>query len=387
MTAFRPEDRDAVAITGIGYTAFTRRSGRSVLSLAVEAALGALHDAGIAPDRLGAVLEFQQGDSPKADELGVAIGAPPDSWYEDLYGGGHLACAIVAKAAMSIACGHAEHVLVFRAMNGRSGMRFGNFIRGRDLGGYRFLSAAGLESTAAVYALLCQRHMHEYGTRPEQLAKVAMTQREHAIRNERAVARTPLGREEYFASRMVATPFRLFDCCQETDGACALVISRSDVASDMRRRPVYVRAVSYSGGSGAQATFDRWPDFTETSSTYVGPELWRSAGCGPNEISFAQLYDSFTWTVLAALEGFGICGKGEGGPYIDDVGIGMTSPIPVNTAGGLLSEGYIHGLNLIVEAVEQLRGTAGPRQVPGAELGLVTATGGVSRGSAMVLRR
>lgn len=387
MTAFRREQRDTVALTGIGYAPFSRASGRTVLSLAMEAGLAALRDAGLGPRQLGGIIEYQQGDSVKAEELAVALGAPPDGWYTDAFGGGHLACVVFAQAAMVIQAGMADHVLIFRALNGRSGYRLGDHTRGRQSGSFRFLAAAGLETTPAVFALLCQRHMHEFGTTVQQLASVAVTQREHALKNPRAVMTTPLTREDHFAARPIALPFRLFDCCQETDGACAVVMSRADIARDMPKPTVYVRSVAFSGGEGAQGTFDRWPDFAKTSSHFVGPELWSSAGVGPTEISFAELYDSFTWTVLSALEGFGFCPHGEGGRHVEENGIGLGSRLPVNTAGGLLSEGYIHGLNLAAAAIEQLRGEAGPRQVKDAEVALVTATGGVTRGSAMVLRR
>ncbi len=381
------ELRDTAAITGVGYAPFSRDSGRTVLSLAVEAAQNAISDAGLRPSEIDGIIDFQYSDSATADELSVALGTNPAGWHVDHQGGGQYSCVMAGEAVAAIAAGLASNVLCFRALNGRSGLRPGNFTLSRVGGGYQFLAPFGLEATPAHFAMLCQRHMFQYGTTVEQLGAVAVAERRYAMDNPRAIRRDPMTLDDYLGSRMIAEPFRLLDCCQETDGACAFVVTAARSIGASSKPAVFIRGFASSGGPGAQRWFDHWRDFTETSAHYVVDELWRSAGVGPQDIDVAELYDSFTWTVLVTLEAFGFCSRGEGGRYIVDRGIGLESPLPVNTAGGLLSEGYAHGVNLIAEAVSQLRGECGIRQVENAEIALVTATGGVSRGSALVLRR
>jgi acetyl-CoA acetyltransferase len=234
----------------------------------------------------------------------------------------------------------------------------------------------------------CRRHMVRYGTTSEQLGHVAVEFRKNAARNERAMKRQPITLADHQASRMIVDPFHLLDICLESDGACAVLVTSAERARDLRHKPVYIMGAAYGGGPNqGDDLFDaiRWPDHTQNFTKYIADELWSSAEVSPDDVDVAEIYDCFTYTVIMGLEGLGFCPPGEGGRFVEDGGIAFESKLPVNTHGGLLSEAYIHGFNHVFEAVEQLRGTAGPRQVADAEIALTTA-GAMTCGSALVLR-
>jgi len=226
--------------------------------------------------------------------------------------------------------------------------------------------------------------MHEFGTTRVQLGHVAVTERKHAALNERAVMREPLTMEDYLAGRVIADPYTLFDCCQETDGACAVVLTRSERAKSAPHPPVHLLGAVHGGGSVPRVPFDGWPDLSISAFPRLARELFTQARVTPSDIDVALLYDAFTFEVIQQLEDFGFCQRGEGGPFVEDGNIALSGTIPVNPHGGLLSEAYIHGLNHVIEAVQQLRMEAGSRQVAGAEIALVTGFG-FCAGSAMVL--
>ena len=235
--------------------------------------------------------------------------------------------------------------------------------------------------------MAAREHMLRWGTTHEQLGAVAVAQRAFAVHNERALLRKPITLDDYLASRFVVEPFRLLDCCLETDGAVALVVTSAERARDLRRRPVLIRGAAW--GSGRTLYSNQQPDATLTAAARMAPRLWELAGVGPAEIDVAELYDCFTYTVLVQLEDYGFCKKGEAGPLVASGATRLGGSLPVNTHGGFLSEGYVHGLNHVCEAVSQLRGDAGERQVEGAELALSTSQPGYVSGntSALVLRR
>ncbi|MCB1744345.1 MAG: hypothetical protein KDK91_28510 [Gammaproteobacteria bacterium] len=214
--------------------------------------------------------------------------------------------------------------------------------------------------------------------------------RAHANLNPRAQmgART-MSMDDYLASPWIADPFRVFDCCLMSDGACAVLVTDAERARDLRHRPVYLMAGGIGTGpanrGGMWGNF--WHDHTECYARYMAERLYADAGVGPEDINLAQLYDCFTYSVIVQLEDFGFCAKGEGGPFCAEGRIAIGRELPVNTNGGLLSEAYIHGLNGVFELVEQLRGDAGARQVKNAEIGLATAGGASPNGSAVILRQ
>ncbi|RYG87214.1 MAG: thiolase family protein, partial [Alphaproteobacteria bacterium] len=240
----------------------------------------------------------------------------------------------------------------------------------------------------AMYALAANRHMHEYGTTPEQLAEVAVTMRRHAGLNPNAQARDPITIDDVLNSKMIATPLHMLDCSLVSDGGGALVVSRADAARDMRRRPVELLGA---GEGHLNEHIHQAPSLTTTGARISGARAFDMAGLTPREMDFAMLYDCFTITALLQLEDLGFCKAGEGGPFVANGGIGLGGRLPVNTHGGLLSHGHPGrpgGIFHIIEAVRQLRGECGDRQVEAASLGLVHGNGGIlSTHSTLILGR
>ena len=380
--------QDKYAIAGIGHTKYSANSGTTVLNLALEACRSAVEDSGIAMDEIDGVVSYHFGDSVPSIAVATGLGLPAARYAVEFSSGGNAANLIVQTAAAAIEAGLARNVICFRAMNGRSGLRLGG---GRDLnsrGITQYTAPFGWITYPQAMAMWCRRHMIRYGTTSEQLGAVAVSCRRNAALNPRAMMREPITLADHQASRMIVEPFRLLDICLESDGACAVLVTSSERARDLRRKPVYILGAAYGGGPNqGDDLFDaiRWPDHSHNYARYIAADLWHSAGVGPRDIDVAEIYDCFTYSVLMQLEGFGFCDEGEGGAFVQAGGIERDGEIPVNTHGGLLSEAYIHGLNHVVEAVEQLRGEAGPRQVPGAGLALTTA-GAMTCGSALVLR-
>lgn len=385
----------ATSIAGIGWTEYSRNSGRSVEALALEACRAAIEDAGIAPAEVDGVVSYGLGDTATTSVIATGLGLPVVNHYADYGAGGNMACGVVLHAAMAVATGQANNVLVYRALNGASGVRYGGAKFSELLAESsihsdsepQFLDTCGITMPAQHFALLCRRHMIKYGTTAEDLAAVALNGRAHAADNERAMKRDPMTLDDYLASPWIAEPFRMFDCCLQSDGACALLVTSTERARDMRHRPVTVRAGITGHGPSNRGLMwgNAWQDHTACYARFVGDRLFRMADIDRGDLSFAQVYDCFTYSVLGQFEDFGLCRKGEAGAFFREGHGRIGGKLPVNTAGGLLSEAYIHGLNNAVEAVSQLRGDAGKRQVKGAKLGLVTAGGATSTGSALIL--
>ncbi|QIE56713.1 acetyl-CoA acetyltransferase [Pikeienuella piscinae] len=380
--------RDKYAIAGVGETAYSKDSGTTVLNLAVEACLKAANDAGVDVKDVDGIVSYNFGDSAPAMAVATALGIPDVGYAVDFAGGGNAANLITLSAAAAMEAGLARNVLCFRAMNGRSGFR---------LGGGRQMQARGITQHTAPYgwitypqamAMWARRHMIEYGTSAEHLGQIAITFRDNAALNERAMQRTPITMDDYMASRFIVEPFRMLDICLESDGACAVLMTDAERARDMAKPPVYLMGGAYGGGPNqGEDLFDaiRWPDHSKNYAAFIADDLWASAGVGPKDIDVAEIYDCFTYSVIMQLEGLGFIKPGDGGPYCASGAIARDGALPVNTHGGLLSEAYIHGFNHVLEAVRQLRGEAGPGQVAGAEVALTTA-GAMTCGSAMVLR-
>jgi acetyl-CoA acetyltransferase len=237
------------------------------------------------------------------------------------------------------------------------------------------------------FAMIAREYMSSYGATAHDFGAVAIAQRWYAQRNERALMRTPLTMDEYLASRWIVEPLRLYDCCLETDAAVAVVVTSAERARDLAHRPVTVTAAGW--GSGHTLFSNHRPDLGTSGAAAASRRLWSHAGLGPAEVDVAELYDAFTPLVLIALEDYGFCAKGEAGAFVRSGATGVAGSLPVNTHGGHLSEGYVHGLNHLAEAVHQLRGDCGDRQVGGAEIALSTGQGGYVMGatSALVLKR
>ncbi len=380
--------RDRVAIAGIGCTPYSKDSGVSTLTLATRAIMAALEDAGLPPDALDGLATHRVGDSVLPALVAQSLGVRDPRYFLDQFGGGSVSHAVVGQAALAVDAGIADYVVCYRALNARSEFRMGGTGRPLvDAVETQYQAPYGYFVPPQQFAMAARAHMDRYGTTEAQLGHVAVGQRANAALNERAMMRTPFDLDDYLASRPVVEPFRLLDCCLETDGAVAILLTTRERARDLAKQPVSISGAAWGGG---QTLFsNQQPDTTTTSAANLAPRLFEMAGVGPRDVDVAQLYDCFTYSVIVQLEDYGFCPKGEGGPFVESGATRLDGSIPVNTHGGFLSEGYVHGLNHVFECVSQLRGEAGARQVAGAEVGLSTAQPGYVSGnaSALVLRR
>jgi len=372
------------AVVGIGATEFSKDSGRSELRLAVEAITAALADAGLtAVDVDGLVTFTMDGNA----EIAVAreLGLRELRFLDQVGYGGGAACATVQHAAMAVATGTADVVVCYRALNERSGRRFGQVASG--LAGVPTTAGVdngwhypmGLATPAAMVAMIARRYMHEHGAGSEDFGRVTVAARRHAANNPGAwFYRRPVTLAEHQESRWIAEPLRLLDCCQESDGAVAVVVTSLDRARDLPRRPARIAAAAQGSGPGQYIMTSYYRDELAAlpEMGVVAGQLWRQAGIGPADVRTAMLYDHFTPYVLIQLEELGFCARGEARHFIADGAIELGGRLPLNTHGGQLGEAYIHGMNGIAEAVRQVRGTS-VNQVAGDGPVLVTAGTGV----------
>ena len=302
-----------------------------------------------------------------------------------------------ARPSAAILSGQATTVLVFRELNGRSGRRYGLVAadasaRVGGAGTYdEFFAPYGLLTPGQIFALMAQRHMLEYGTTREAARPASRWPAGRGPTPTRAAQMhdRPLTMDDYLSARMISAPLRLFDFCLETDGACAVVVTSTERARDLRQPPALIRAVAQGSIPNPQPGIQfpvlmRESHHRRCRRRRSPRRSTARAGLGPDDVDVAQLYDCFTITVLLQLEDWGFCAKGEGGPFVASGEIELGGSIPINTGGGHLSEGYIHGMNHIVEGVRQIRGES-TSQVPGAEVCLVTSTP-LPPGSALILR-
>ncbi|MEB2345774.1 MAG: transporter [Deltaproteobacteria bacterium] len=385
--------RGGACIVGVGETAYTRDVARAptALGLQLEASLAALEDAGLARADVDAILPFPNLVS--AEELAANLGCPELRFATTHHVGGAAPVASLGTAALAVSAGAADCVLLPAGWAGYSGRRTRQIVA-QDVASIPGGAIArdyylphGLTAPLQWYALLARRHMHEFGTRPEQLGAVALAMRRHAQRNPRAVMHgRPLSMEDYLASPMLSDPYRLLDCCLETDGGAAVVVTSAERARDLRRPPVAVLGAACGQPDPADEITGR-ADLFRTGLSSAAPRAFAAAGVRPADADFAQIYDCFTFELLQQLEECGFCKRGEGGAFVEGGRIELGGELPVNTHGGLLSEAHVLGMSHVVEAVRQLRGEAGERQVAGAELGVVTGWGDFGDGSIAILGR
>lgn len=387
-SARRPAFLGRTAIVGVGMTAFTKSSGQTVLNLATQACRAAASDAGVSLDQVDGVMSYSwHNDSVPSQAVATALGLPDCRLLTDVSLGGQAPCYLVMQAAAAIHVGMARNVLVFRALNGRSGVRVGSVQVPGLAADFRY--RAGVSAYPQIIALWARRYLIDTGGTPDDLAVVPIAQRHWAADNDRAVRRSPLTMDGYHDSPMIADPFRAADCTTEVDGACALLITSFDEARDMRQTPVVLTGAAYRAGRGSgldAGDSSWWPDLSRNYTWLLAPDLWGSAGMSPGDIDMAQLYDCFSSSVLFALEGLGLAPRGGAADLIRSGQTGPGGNLPVNTNGGLLCEGYVHGMNTLAEAVLQLQGRAGRRTVPAARTCVVTS-GALTDGSALVLAR
>jgi acetyl-CoA acetyltransferase len=384
VNALASELRDRAAIVGIGATEFSKDSGRSELRLAVEAVTAALDDAGLGPEDVDGYVTFSMDNNP-AIEINRAIGGGDLRFFSRVDYGGGAACATVLQAALAVARGVAATVVCYRAMNERSMQRFGAGVQDRpptpttESAHFGWYAPYGLLTPASWVAMCAQRYLHQYGATTEDFGRVSVADRRHAATNPAAwFYRKPITLEDHQRSRWIVEPLRLLDCCQESDGAVALVVTSRERARDLRQPPALIRAAAQAASSQQQMMTGFYADDIAglPEMGLVARQLYATAGLGPDDVQTAVVYDHFTPFVLVQLEEFGFCGRGEAKDFVRDGNIELGGRLPVNTHGGQLGEAYIHGMNGISEAVRQVRGTA-VNPVKGVEHVVVTAGTGV----------
>jgi acetyl-CoA acetyltransferase len=378
---------DRAAIVGIGTTTFARTLPQSEEELAIRAIQSALDDAGLSASDVDGLVSFTT-ESTSEDRLALDLGMRDLGFLARVPHGGGAGCATVGLGAMAIAAGQADVVVAWRSR--KRGAPTDRPWAGtapvlEDL--HQWSRPYGLARPVDELATLARRYMHMYGATRDHLANIALACRQHANLNPAAVmATTPLSREEYFAARWISEPLCLFDNCLETDGAAAVVLVHADRARDHPHPPAYVHAFAQGVSHETQVMTNYYgADALRSQAWTCSDNLWRRSDFTAADVRVAQFYDAFTPEILLALEGYGFCGVGEAGPFTDDGNIGLGGTLAVNTSGGSLSEVYLHGFNLIVEAVRQIRGTS-YAQVPDVECSFVSSSDCVPT-SALVLRR
>ncbi|MEC4569997.1 lipid-transfer protein [Streptomyces virginiae] len=364
------------AIAGIGATEFSKDSGRSELKLAVEAVHAALDDAGLTPADVDGMVTFTMDTSPEIT-VAQAAGIGELSFFSRIHYGGGAACATVQQAALAVATGVAEVVVCYRAFNERSGRRFGSGVQQREASAegaaLGWSLPWGLLTPASWVAMAAQRYLHTYHLTPEAFGHVAVTGRRHAANNPAAYFHgRPITLADHAASRWIVEPLRLLDCCQETDGGQALVVTTTERARSLRHAPAVITAAAQGAGRRQEGMTSFYRDELTglPEMDVVARQLWRTSGLRPSDIDVGILYDHFTPFVLMQLEEFGFCEPGEAADFV------AADALALNTHGGQLGEAYLHGMNGIAEAVRQVRGTS-VNQVAGASHALVTAGTGV----------
>ncbi|MEU0883714.1 lipid-transfer protein [Lentzea sp. NPDC005914] len=369
----------SAAIVGIGATDFSKDSGRSELQLAAEAVRAALQDAGLEPSDVDGLVSFTMDTNA---EIAVAreLGIPELTFFSRVHYGGGAACATVQQAAMAVETGAAKVVVCYRAFNERSGHRFGQVQTAAVANIDNSWSyPMGLGTPGAMVAMFARRYMHEYGATSEDFGRIAVIDRKHAATNPHAwFYNRPITLADHQASRWIAEPLHLLDCCQETDGGVALVVTSAERARDLPQKPAHIKAATQGSGID-QFTMTSYyrDDLTRLPEMgVVARGLWEKSGIGPSDVDVAVLYDHFTPFVLVQLEELGFCGRGEAKDFVASGALELDGDLPLNPHGGQLGEAYLHGMNGIAEGVRQVRGTAA-NQVANVEHVLVTAGTGV----------
>jgi acetyl-CoA acetyltransferase len=377
------------AIVGIGATEFSKNSGRSELQLACEAVRAALDDAGIKPSEVDGMCSFTM-DTNDEVEIAGAVGIEEVTFFSRTPYGGGAGMGTIQQAVMAVATGIAKTVVVYRAFNERSGRRYsagvGEELVTADIIHWSWYMPFGLLTPASWVAMYTQRYMHEHGVTGLDLAQVAVATRKHAVNNPNAFFYgKELTIEDHQASRWITEPLRLFDCCQESDGGTACVITSVERAKDMPHKPAVIRsaAQAFAKNQENMTSFYR-PDISYLPEMdLVAKQNYAMSGLGPKDIDAAIIYDAFTPIVLWQLESFGFAERGKGNAFVNAGNLGLDGRLPCNTHGGQLSEAYIHGMNGVNEGVRLIRGTS-LNQPPKNDHVLVTAGVGVPT-SAMIL--
>ncbi len=380
--------QDRTAIVGIGQTPFGKGLADSELALACRAIAAALDDAGVRPNEVDGLVCFSMEDGREV-EVARNLGLGDITFFTQVGYGGGAGCATVGHAALAVATGRCDVAVAWRARKRAARTsRPWSQVSERIRGHWQWSRPFGVLRPVDEIALLTRRYMHTYGATRDHLANVALAFRKHANRNPAATMHDrPLTREEYLAARWISEPLCLFDNCLETDGALAVVVTTAERAADLRHRPAYVHAYAQGLPRQHQVMTNYFCDDPLLGPSWVaGPKLWSRSEFRPADVPVAQLYDAFSPLIPLSLEGYGFCGRGEGAAFTEDGALEWPDGrLPTNTSGGGMSEAYVHGFNLVTEAVRQIRGTS-TCQVPDAACCLVTSGEGVPT-SALLLRR
>jgi acetyl-CoA acetyltransferase len=349
--------RDKYAIVGVGETTYTRGSDKTTRALGTWAVRNALADAGLKPSDVDGMMSYQSGDSTPstfiAGDLGIRL-----NFYMDVFGGGSSTEALIGMAIGVMEAGMCKAVVIFRAMNGFSQVRIGGTgarSAAPVTGDQIHQRAYGWQSAGQMFAPTFMRHMHDYGTTPEQVAHVKMFHSHHASNNPKAYYKKRYTVDEVLSSRIICKPLHLLDCCVETDNATAIIVTRAERAKDMKQPPAIIRSIV---GRCSKPRIDmhyQAGPISTVAGYYAKEILWPNAGLGPDDVDVTGSYDAFTFTTMLQLEDYGFCKKGEGGHYVSDGSIRLGGRRPNNTSGGHLCEGYTHGMNMVIENVRQLR--------------------------------
>jgi acetyl-CoA acetyltransferase len=377
VTAQLVKDRTAVA--GIGQTRLGKGLLDTELSLACQAVSLAIDDAGISPSEVDGLASFTMEPNREVD-VARAVGLGDITYFAQVGFGGGAGCGVVGQAAMAIATGQASVVVAWRARK-RAAASSRPWAQAQarlaDLG--QWTRPFGILRPVDEIAMLTRRYMHEYGGTRDHLANVAIAFRKHAARNPYStMGHKPLTREDYMNARWISEPLCLFDNCLETDGALAVVLTSVERARDLPHPPALIHSFAQGLPPNHQTMTNYFTEDPLRGPAWTAARrLWANADVGPADVQVAQLYDAFSPLIPLSLEGYGFCARGEGGPFTDNGAIEWPDGrLPVNTSGGGMSEAYVHGFNLVLEGVRQIRGTS-TSQVDGAEVSLVTSGEGV----------
>jgi acetyl-CoA acetyltransferase len=372
------------AIVGIGQTEFSRHAGRTELQLACEAVTAALGDAGLTPGDVDGLVSYTV-DPVEETELVRSVGIAEVAYSSRVPYGGGGSMGVLLHAATAVASGAAEVVVAYRAIRARSGAtRFGGAkVAPSPTSAHAGTTAMqwcmpfGVLTPASWMALNSTRYMHEFGVRSEDIGRAVVQLRAYALTNPAAWGyQRPMTLEDHQASRWIVEPcIHLLDCCQETDGSVAVVITSRERADDLPQLPVAIGAAAGAGLFEQEIASDHYRGDLSVmeGSVALARRLFGSFGFGREDIDVAMIYDAFSPILLMQLEALGFCGPGEAKDFVAAGNLGPDGSLPCNTNGGLIGEGYIHGLNLVLEGTRQLRGTA-VNQIPGARTALVTAS-------------